>query len=87
MCHFAGMFVNFLCRGVEIDFRFMKIFVNGQKMETPSLCLETLMVELQLPLAGLAVAVGNEIIPRQKWAAFALKENDDVMLISATRGG
>ena len=65
----------------------MRIFVNGQEMETAFLYLEALVTDLQLPLAGLAVAVGNEIIPRQKWAAFALKENDEVMLISATRGG
>ncbi len=65
----------------------MRIFVNGQEMETAFLYLEALVTDLKVPLAGLAVAVGNEIIPRQKWAAFALNENDEVMLISATRGG
>lgn len=65
----------------------MRIFVNGQEMGTVSPSLEALVTELQMPLAGLAVAVGNEIIPRHKWAAFSLKENDEVMLISATRGG
>ncbi len=65
----------------------MRIFVNGQEIETAFLYLEALVTDLQLPLAGLAVAVGNEIIPRQKWAGFVLKENDEVMLISATRGG
>lgn len=56
-------------------------------METAFLYLEDLVTDLQMPLAGLAVAVGNEIIPRQKWATYSLKENDEVILISATRGG
>lgn len=56
-------------------------------METAFLYLEALVTDLQMPLAGLAVAVGNEIIPRQKWATYSLKENDEVILISATRGG
>jgi sulfur carrier protein len=65
----------------------MRILVNGQEMETAFLYLEDLVTDLQMPLAGLAVAVGNEIIPRQKWATYSLKENDEVILISATRGG
>jgi sulfur carrier protein len=65
----------------------MRILVNGQEMETAFLYLEALVTDLQMPLAGLAVAVGNEIIPRQKWATYSLKENDEVILISATRGG
>ncbi|GAO31454.1 hypothetical protein JCM15548_13817 [Geofilum rubicundum JCM 15548] len=73
--------------GLNIDFRLMKIFVNGQEIETKFLYLEALVADLQMPLAGLAVAVGDEVVPRQKWSSFSLKENDEVMLISATRGG
>jgi sulfur carrier protein len=73
--------------GFNLDLFFMRIIVNGQEMETAFLCLEALVMDLQMPLAGLAVAVGSEIVPRHKWASFSLKENDEVMLISATRGG
>jgi len=36
---------------------------------------------------GIAVAVNNEIIPKQAWVTHELSENDHVTIIRATQGG
>lgn len=36
---------------------------------------------------GVAVAVNDEVVPRQKWPALILKNEDRVLVITATQGG
>jgi sulfur carrier protein len=36
---------------------------------------------------GIAVAVNNEIIPKQTWVTHVLSEDDHVTIIRATQGG
>ncbi|ASB49989.1 sulfur carrier protein ThiS [Alkalitalea saponilacus] len=65
----------------------MRIKVNGKETEFIKANLFELLTEMEIPLNGLAVAVGSKIIPRNQWNTHVLKENDEVMLIGATRGG
>ncbi len=37
--------------------------------------------------AGIAVAVNNEVIPRNEWVHKKIAPNDDILIIKATRGG
>lgn len=36
---------------------------------------------------GIAVAVNNDVVPKEHWQAFTLNENDDVFIVQATQGG
>lgn len=36
---------------------------------------------------GIAVAVNNRVIARNKWSNFTLSDNDEVIIIEAARGG
>lgn len=36
---------------------------------------------------GIAVAVNNEVIPKEEWANHLLKDKDQVLIITATQGG
>ena len=36
---------------------------------------------------GIAIAVNDNIIPRQKWGNYRIKENDKILVITATQGG
>jgi len=65
----------------------MRIQLNGKEKVTEALYLGDLIKELQVSTEGLAVAVGKEIISRSNWDTFSLNENDEIILISATRGG
>jgi sulfur carrier protein len=67
----------------------MNISINQQPREIPDQCsLEQLLTQvLGIPVAGLAVAVDQTVIPSTAWPAYILREADKVMLIRATQGG
>ncbi|MBQ8224096.1 MAG: sulfur carrier protein ThiS [Bacteroides sp.] len=65
----------------------MKVFVNDKEVETGAATLSQLSQELNLPAAGIAVAVNNRIIPRTEWDAHPLAEGDKVIVIKAVCGG
>ena len=67
----------------------MNIIINQQSKDIPDQCsLEQLLTQvLSIPVAGLAVAVDETVIPSTDWPAYMLREADRVMLIRATQGG
>jgi sulfur carrier protein len=67
----------------------MNILINQQPKVIPSPCsLEQLLTQvLGIPVAGLAVAVDQTVIPNTQWSAYMLQPADNVMLIRATQGG
>ena len=42
---------------------------------------------MKLPEKGVAVAVNNNIVPREEWRTYALHENDNIFIIKAVCGG
>ncbi len=36
---------------------------------------------------GVAVAVNSKVIPRSQWTNFQIRDNDKLLLITATQGG
>ncbi|MBO9204081.1 MULTISPECIES: sulfur carrier protein ThiS [Niastella] len=67
----------------------MNIFINQQPRDIPDQCsLEQLLTQvLGIPVAGLAVAVDQTVIPNTHWQSYVLQPADKVMLIRATQGG
>jgi sulfur carrier protein len=67
----------------------MNIIINQQPRDIPDQCsLEQLLIqELGIPVAGLAVAVDETVIPSTDWPGYILQPADKVMLIRATQGG
>jgi sulfur carrier protein len=67
----------------------MNILINQQPKDIPDQCsLEQLLTQiLGIPVAGLAVAVEQNVIPSTEWPAYILRPADKVMLIRATQGG
>ena len=43
--------------------------------------------ELELPSAGVAVAVNQHMIPRTEWKTFTLNDGDNILIIKAVCGG
>ena len=74
---------------VYLKFVGMNIIINQQPRDIPDLCsLEQLLTQvLGIPVAGLAVAVDQTVIPSTEWPAYMLRPADKVMLIRATQGG
>lgn len=66
----------------------MKIFVNENQLELDEKSnVEQLLVLLDSPLKGSAIAVNQKIISRSEWANYQLQENDQVSLFQAIAGG
>ena len=49
--------------------------------------LAQLAAERNLPDRGVAVAVGNAMVPRAEWAGRTLAEGDDIVILKAFCGG
>jgi sulfur carrier protein len=66
----------------------MEIKVNGDKRIVHSDSLQMLASEvLGEKTAGVAIAVNNRVVPKQKWSEIKLQESDQVLIIRATQGG
>ncbi|MBN8217370.1 MAG: sulfur carrier protein ThiS [Spirochaetes bacterium] len=66
-----------------------QIYVNDEprKIEADA-TLHALLLELALAeRKGIAVAVNDEIAPRERWGERALAPGDRVLILQATQGG
>jgi len=65
----------------------MQVIINQQETELQASTLTGLVNELKLPDVGIAIAVNQQIIPRNVWDSSQLNQNDQITIIRATRGG
>lgn len=65
----------------------MQINVNNKPLSTNATSLAKLAAELALPEKGVAVAIGNKMVPRSLWDETALSEDMHITIIKAACGG
>ena len=67
----------------------MEITVNQQNHSVADNCTlqQMLAIVIQQPLTGVAIAINQQIIPKNNWDSHLLKSNDNIILIKATQGG
>ena len=66
----------------------MQIFVNNEPNQINAINLQAWMEEKGLSdKKGLAIAVNDEVVPRNAWRETDLQEGDRILLIQATQGG
>lgn len=66
----------------------MKITVNENIVQLDEQCnIEQLLIVLESPLKGSAIAVNQKIISRSEWTNYQLQENDQISLFQAIAGG
>lgn len=66
----------------------MQITINDEVHEIEeAVTLQQLLEQLCLQPRGMAVAVNQQVIAREGWQGYQLKENDAVFVIRATHGG
>lgn len=66
----------------------MKVQVNNKETELLSQSsIQQLALSMEIPAAGVAIAVNNKMVPRTEWDQFVLKENDQIVIIKAACGG
>lgn len=65
----------------------MNITVNNKVTSTSATTLAQLAEELALPVAGVAVAINNKMVPRTEWSSKPLAGGDSIVIIKAVCGG
>jgi sulfur carrier protein len=66
----------------------MKIQVNDQALElAEKTTLKQLLLQLDKPLIGSAVAVNQQVIARSQWESYIISEGDNISLFQAIAGG
>jgi len=67
----------------------MNIYINNklQKLKESSTLSETLIALNISSQKGIAIAINNNVVPKQEWDNYCVNENDQVTIIKATQGG
>jgi sulfur carrier protein len=67
----------------------MKIRLNNNEHQLEQEVSLAAFLELQSlhNLKGTAVAINGKVIPRQNWSIQQLKDNDSILMITASQGG
>ncbi len=68
----------------------MKLVVNNEVKIFSESSLNLLQLLKQLGIdrkKGIAVSVNNDVIARNQWEYIVLKENDKILIITASQGG
>ena len=65
----------------------MKVTINNKETETQAKTIRELAQELDLPATGVAVAISNEMVPRDEWDNTIIEEGADIVIVKAFCGG
>lgn len=65
----------------------MKVTINNKETETQAKTIRELAQELDLPATGVAVAISNEMVPRDEWEGTTIAEGADIVIVKAFCGG
>lgn len=68
----------------------MELTINHQHKifaQIPASLAELVHLEAPSKTKGIAVAVNNRVVPRTQWASTALRDRDNILIITATQGG
>lgn len=65
----------------------MNITLNNTSKSVVSRNLQELVMELSIETKGIAIALNNRVIPRDRWVESELCENDKIVVVSAVFGG
>lgn len=65
----------------------MKVTINNKETETQAKTIRELALELDLPATGVAVAISNEMVPRDEWENTLITEGADIVIVKAFCGG
>lgn len=65
----------------------MKVTINNKETETQAKTIRELAQELDLPATGVAVAISNEMVPRDEWESTIITEGADIVIVKAFCGG
>jgi sulfur carrier protein len=65
----------------------MRVTVNGEPREISSESVDALLSELDYEGTHFAIALNYDVLPKSRWAETALKNGDEIEIITPRQGG
>ena len=65
----------------------MRVIVNGEPREIASASVDALLGELEYEGTHFAIALNYDVLPKSRWAETALKNGDEIEIITPRQGG
>jgi sulfur carrier protein len=65
----------------------MRVTVNGEAREIASRNVDALLGELEYEGTHFAIALNYDVLPKSRWAETALKNGDEIEIITPRQGG
>ncbi len=65
----------------------MRVIVNGEQREIASSHVDALLAELEYQGTHFAIALNYDVLPKSRWAQTALKNGDEIEIITPRQGG
>ncbi len=66
----------------------IRVVVNGQSESYPAdTTLGAVVSQLRPSRTGIAVAVGDDVVPRTEWDSRRLRDGDEIEILTAVQGG
>jgi sulfur carrier protein len=65
----------------------MRVIINGQAREISSSSINALLDELEYEGTHFAIALNFDVLPKSRWADTALKNGDEIEIITPRQGG
>ena len=65
----------------------MRVIVNGEQREIASSHVDALLAELEYQGTHFAIALNYDVLPKNRWAQTALKNGDEIEIITPRQGG
>ncbi|MFK8037393.1 MAG: sulfur carrier protein ThiS [Crocinitomicaceae bacterium] len=66
----------------------IEVSINSQnKTIAKNTSLEELLAIINQSKNGIAIAINNQVVPKNDWPNFHLNANDKLLIIKATQGG
>ena len=65
----------------------MRVIVNSEQKEISSMRVDALLSELEYEGTHFAIALNFDVVPKSRWAETALKNGDEIEIITPRQGG
>ncbi len=65
----------------------MRVTVNGEAREINAASVDALLSELEYEGTHFAIALNYDVLPKSRWAETALKNGDEIEIITPRQGG
>jgi sulfur carrier protein len=65
----------------------MRVIVNGEAREINSQSVDALLGELDYEGTHFAIALNYDVLPKSRWAETAIKNGDEIEIITPRQGG